>query len=171
VGINTGVEQVRRERMVQGMETGAVGDTRPSSGLVLNLLGGARGHGLVGFGAGEAPGLGFLDLPIGPQFDQEAFGQQAVAVFVALTLIDADEHATRSAVDIAKLEPNHFADAQASRIRGHQEGTVFDIAGGGKEMLQLFDTEHTGQVLWGGSRGQVEFGCDRLTSELLCRNR
>ena len=52
------------------METGAVVDARPASGLVINLLGGARGHGLMGFGAGEEPGLGCLDLPIRPQFEQ-----------------------------------------------------------------------------------------------------
>jgi len=33
---------------------------------------------------------------------------------------------------------------------------MFGMVSGGKEVLKLFDTEHAGQVLWGGARGQVE---------------
>jgi hypothetical protein len=42
--------------------------TEEMSSMVIGTTG-TRGHGRVGFGAGEEPGLGVLDLPLRPQVD------------------------------------------------------------------------------------------------------
>lgn len=110
----------RRGIMAQRVDSRALFDARPSSGLVVNLLSGATRHGPVGFGAREEPGLWTLHLPIGAQFDQQAFGKQSVAVFVTFALVDADEHAARIALNVLGLEPDNFTDAQAASIRGHE---------------------------------------------------
>src|SRR5688572_27020362 len=111
VGIDTRVEQVRGKGVSQGVDASAWFDAGPCSGLVVNLLGRATGHGLVGFGAGKEPRPWALVLPIGAQFDQQALGKQAVAVFVTFAVVDSDEHAARVALDISDLESNDFADA------------------------------------------------------------
>ncbi len=106
--------------MPQGMDTRALLNARPLSRLIIALLGGATGHGLLGFGAGNKPGPWALDLPIGAKFVKQTLREQAVAVFVAFTLVDTDQHPARIALDIGDPEPDHFADAQASRIHGHE---------------------------------------------------
>ena len=70
--------------------------------------------------------------------------------------MDADEHAAGITLDIGDLEPDDLADAQAGGIRRHQQGTMFGIVGGGKEVLKLFDTEDAGQVLVARSGRQIE---------------
>jgi hypothetical protein len=88
VGIDTRIEQMRGKGVAQGVDARAWFDAGPCSGLVVNLLGRATGHGLVGFGAGEEPGPWTGDLPIGAQFDQQALGKQAVAIFVAFAVVE-----------------------------------------------------------------------------------
>jgi hypothetical protein len=87
---------------------------------VIHLLGAARGHGVIRFGAREKPGPWALDLPIGPQVEQETLGEQAVAVLMAFTLVDANAHAAGITLHIGEMEPHDFAAAQASGIRHHQ---------------------------------------------------
>ncbi len=111
VGVDARIEQMRGKGVAQGVDARAWFDAGPCSGLVVNLLGSATGHGLVGFGAGKEPRPWALVLPIGAQFDQQALGKQTVAVFVAFAMVDPDEHAARVALDICDLESNDFADA------------------------------------------------------------
>ena len=68
------------------MEPRTLLDARTGPCLVVDLLGGARGHGLMGFGAGEEPGLGTLDLPIGTQCKKQTLGK--LIVIDAKLLID-----------------------------------------------------------------------------------
>jgi hypothetical protein len=85
---------------------------------------------------------------------------KAVAVFVAFALVDAEEHTTRIAFNILDLEPDDFADAQAGGIRHHEQSSVFGIVGGRKEVIKLFDTEDSGQLLVGRPWRQIELhGC------------
>ncbi len=88
--------------------------------LVVDFLGGAAGHGLMGFGAGEEPGPWAFEFPIGTELKQQALRKQAVSIFVAFALVDTDEHAAWIALEIGELEPHDFTDAQASGIRGHE---------------------------------------------------
>jgi len=75
---------------------------------------------VIRFGAREKPGPWALDLPIGPQVEQETLGEQAVAVLMAFTLVDANAHAAGITLHIGEMEPHDFAAAQASGIRHHQ---------------------------------------------------
>lgn len=109
-GIDASIEQMGGKAVSQSMDTPALFDASPSAGPVVNLLRGATGHGSFAFGVWEEPGPWALDFQIGAQFGQQALGKQGVAVFVALALVDADEHAARVTLDILELELDDFAD-------------------------------------------------------------
>jgi hypothetical protein len=51
---------------------------------------------------------------------QQTARQQRIAILVAFTLVDTDQHATWITLDVGDLEPDHFGDPQSGRVSRHQ---------------------------------------------------
>ena len=71
--------------------------------------------------------LGTGDSPPAAQALKQHGGKHGVAVLVPLTLLDPQCHAL--AVDVAHLQPNHFAHAQSRAVGHRQRHLVFQVAG------------------------------------------
>ena len=56
---------------------------------------------------------------------QELGGEHHVAVFLAFTLLDANEHSL--AVNMIRLQRNRLRDAQPGRVTGGQDRSMLDV--------------------------------------------
>ena len=84
---------------------------------------------------------------------QRARGERDEAVLAALAVTDVDHHAGR--VDVADLEVEALAEAEAQRVDGLEVGAIVRSADGGDEAADLVDGEDVGEakIPWG--RGGV----------------
>ena len=87
--------------------------------------------------------LGTGDSPPAAQALKQHGGKHGVAVLVPLTLLDPQCHAL--AVDVAHLQPNHFAHAQSRAVGHRQRHLVFQVAGGGDQTAYFIPAQHHGE--------------------------
>ena len=113
--INTCVQEMGGKAVSQRVNATAMGNPRPPPGADdVDLTRGAPRHGVLGGVAGQEPGRGPLESPIGAQFLQESAGEEGQTILFAFALVDANEHPLWSALDVGDLEADHFTDAQAA---------------------------------------------------------
>src|SRR5262245_60608366 len=152
-GIAPRVEEMRGKRMPQRMNARAAVNVRPPSCLFIDFAGGITRHRLGEEAAREQPPWGPDQLPVGPQFSEQARREQRITVFIALALGHADQHAIT--LNVRDWQADHLTDAQAPGIRGHQQGAVLRMCGGGKEALEFLDAEDLWEALAVGARGEI----------------
>lgn len=83
--------------------------------------------------------------PIVAQDLQELGRQHHIAVLLALTLLDTDDHSL--AVDIRGLQLHRFRNAQTGGIAGGQDGVVFEIGHAAEKVPYFIRTEDDRQLL------------------------
>jgi hypothetical protein len=98
-------------------------------------------------GAGKHPyPCGSHGAPIVRQHLQQPGRQHDVAVFLSLTLLDAQHHAL--AIDGPRLQPGRLGNTQAGGIACRQDRLVFEALDAAKEVQHLLGAENDGQCLW-----------------------
>ena len=137
--IGPGLEQVGRETMAERMDALAVRDPSALLRMIIDLLGRADGHRRVRIEARKQPRGWPVAFPVGAQFGQQPDGEQGVAILAPFALLDTEQHPIT--FDICELEPDDFADAQASGIGGHQEDAVPGILGTCEQTLEFLDAQ------------------------------
>ena len=83
-------------------------------------------------------------------------GQGDVAVAVALAGADVQEHALR--IDVADLQVEGFAQAQAAGVDGGQGDAMIQGGDAGQDAAHLGGGEDDGQLELGGGAGQFDLG-------------
>ena len=101
-------------------------------------------RGFTRFWPGKQSALWPRRLPPGAQQCKEVRRQHHVAVFVALALFDANDHAL--AVDVADLELDDLGGAQASPISHTQRRLVFEPRRCIQQVRHLLRTEDDRQL-------------------------
>jgi hypothetical protein len=76
----------------------------------------------------EEPDRRSVALPVGAQHLKQLGRQHHLAILAALALTNADDLSL--AVDIRHPQVRELGDSQAGGINGHQDGAVFEVAGG-----------------------------------------
>ena len=94
--------------------------------------------------SGKQPALWSGCLPPGAQQREQMRRQHDVAVFAALALLDADDHAL--AVDVADLQRDHFGGAQTRPIGHAQRRLVFEPRYRIEQPRHLLRAEHHRQL-------------------------
>jgi hypothetical protein len=138
--VDAGFAQVSRETMAPRMDAMAMRDPRSPLGMIGDVLRGADGHRPVGIASRQEPRGWPVQVPVGAQCGQQARGEQGVAILPPFPLLDADE--STITFNIGELQPDDFADAQASGIGGHQEDAVPGILGPRAQALEFRDAQH-----------------------------
>jgi hypothetical protein len=155
------LQQMRRIRVPQGMDVGLLGNAtglerEPEGalerGAAHRLGGGADTPAAVAFG-GEKPRRMAVGFPLLPQQLERALRQGDVAVLIALAGPDMQEHAT--GIDIADLEAQPFAQAQATGVDGRQAHPMVQGGYGGKEAAHLVGRQNDRQL-------ELRIGPDQL---------
>src|SRR5262249_17942750 len=100
-------------------------------------------QGAVGGVAGEEPGPGPTQQPIGAQLPQQAQGQGDEAILGPLALPDVKDHA--GAVDVGDAQVQQLVEAQAAAVGGLQQDAVAARGGGVEQAQHLVGAEHAGQ--------------------------
>jgi len=140
------LEQMRGVAVAQGMHVRGLLDAAGLEGVAETTLQRGAAHGLAGgggplatvaFGGEEQRGMPMC-FPVFPQAFEGAFGQRHVAILIALATADVQEHAF--GINVANLEAQPFAQAQAAGVneqqtdvlirRGHRGEHAADFRGG-----------------------------------------
>ena len=137
--VGPGFEQVSRETMAERMDALAVRDPSALLRMVADLLGRADGHWRVRIESRKHPRGWPVAFPVGAQFGQKTGREQGVAILPPFALFDAEQPAIT--FDIREPQPDDFADAQASGIRGHQEDAVPRILRLREQALEFLDAQ------------------------------
>src|SRR5438552_896429 len=137
---------MRGEGVTKPVNPATLGDLRPHLRLVESPLSGGLVHRTVRVaGIWKQQQLWPGDGPVTAKLDEQPLRQKCVAVLPALSLLDPNRHPV--AVDIADLEPDHFAHAQSRSVRDHQQHTVLRIRSALEEPLDLLSAQDLGEPL------------------------
>jgi len=121
------------------------------------------GHGFRGGGgslttvafAGEEQRGMTMRFPLIPQALEGDFGQRDVAILIALATADVEEHAF--GIDVAHLEAQSFAQAQAAGVNEQQADMVVRRGHRGEQAADFGGGEHHGQFELGVGPDQFQF--------------
>src|ERR1700735_3390348 len=83
--------------------------------------------------------LGTGDPPPGAQALEHHRGEHRIAIFAALTLLDAQRHAR--AIDVTDLERGDFVGAQPRAIGDRERRLMLQVLGGGNQRADLLPTQ------------------------------
>lgn len=150
------------------MDAFAVLELRGPCGMVVDALGRADRHGLVERLAWKEPLWWTLQLPIGPQFGQQANRQEGRAVLLTLALSDAHQPAVT--LDIRDLEMDDCTDTQTGGVGRRQQGAVCGVLSADEEALEFLGAQDMWQRRAWRARGEVELegiSAERLGVEKL----
>jgi hypothetical protein len=142
--IDARFEQVGRTTVAQRMDTVAVRDPCALLRMIVDLLGRAAGHRLLGIEPRKQPGGWPVEAPVGAQLAQQTGGEQRIAILAAFPLLDAEQQALT--FDIRELQPHDLTDAQAGGIRGHQEDAVPGILRLCEQALKFLNAQNLGEL-------------------------
>jgi len=157
-------EQVGGVGMTQGVDMGLLGEGGCLQRETEGALQGAAAHGLGGGGgflvavtfAGEEQRGMAMGFPLLAQEVEGALGQWDIPVPVALAGADVEEQAF--GVDVADLEAQGFAQAQAAGVDGGQADPVVQFGHGGEEAADLAGGEDDRELELGIGAGQIHLG-------------
>jgi hypothetical protein len=156
------LEQVRGVRMAQGMDVRRFGDAGGQEGQAEGALERGAGHRL-GCGARPASAVPLggkeqdrmaVRFPLFAQELQRALGERDVAVGIALASADVQEHAL--GIDIANLEAQAFAQAQAAGVNGAEANAMIQGGDGGQKAAHLGGGEHNREFKLGIGASQFQ---------------
>jgi hypothetical protein len=116
--------------------------------------GGGRPLATVAFGREDQRGMP-MRFPVFPQALEGAFGQRHVAILIALATADVEEHAL--GINVADLEAQPFAQAQAAGINEHQADALIRRGHRGEHTADLGGGEHYRQFELGVGPDQFQF--------------
>jgi hypothetical protein len=120
--VGPGFEQVRRATRAERMDAWAGWNPRALLRMIGDLWGRADGHRHVRIETRQQPRGWPVAWPVGAQCGQQTGREQGGAILPPCALFDAEPPAITC--DIREPQPDDFANAQASGIRGHQEDAV-----------------------------------------------
>jgi hypothetical protein len=152
--VGPGFEQVSRDTMAERMDALAVRDPSALLRMRGDLLGRADVHRRVRIESRKQPRGWPVAFPVGAQCGQQPDGEQGGAILAPFALLDAEQHPITC--DICELEPDDFADAQASGRGGHQEDAVPGILGTCKQTLEFLDAQDPWELRPPRPWGEVE---------------
>lgn len=145
--IHAGLQQMGGEAMAQGVRRDVLADPGIFSRFLHRPTHDIDRQGLaLDDRAGEQPGLGLpgLDIPL-PQHRQDLRRENGVAVFPALGLLDADDHAGR--IDVGNFEVDQFGNAQPSGIAQAEHHLEFEAGGVVDQAGDLVGTQRHRQLI------------------------
>ena len=114
----------------------------------------ARAQSAVALGRKEQDGMA-VRFPLLAQEQQGALGQRDVAVLIALTGADVQEHALR--IDIAHLQAQAFAQTQAAGVNRDETHAMIQGGNRGEDFSHFGGGEHDGQFELGIGPNQFQF--------------
>ncbi len=120
-----------------GLES--VAEATLQRGAAHGLAGGGGPLATVAFGGEEQRGMPMC-FPVFPQAFEGAFGQRHVAVLIALATADVQEHAF--GINVANLEAQPFAQAQAAGVNEQQTDVLIRRGHRGEHAAHLGSGEH-----------------------------
>ena len=107
---------------------------------------------------GKQPVAGTILAPIGSQIFKQLFGQNGVAVFFALALIDPYQHPVRITFDVMGLEAHQFTDPKTGTVGGLQQQEVFEIICCCQQSSYFLHAIDCRQFSGTGTRGYLKLG-------------
>ena len=116
--------------------------------------GGGRPLATVAFGGEEQRGMP-MRFPLFPQALQGALGQRHIAVLIALATADVQEHAF--GINVADLEAQPFAQAQATGVNEQQADMLIRRGHRGEHTADFGSREHHRQFELGVGPDQFQF--------------
>lgn len=155
------LQKMGRVRMAQAMDmsllfhsTGAERDSEGvlESGAMQRLGGGGCAPSIVPFAWKEQRGMA-MGFPLLPQQLQCALGQRHVSVLVALAVADVEEPALR--INIANLEVQAFAQAQAAGVDGGQADALVEQGDPAQDVPDFPGRENHGKFELGVGADQL----------------
>ena len=157
------LEQMGGVGVAQGMDVRLLFDAGGVEGQAESALqggaahwfgGGAGAQTAVTFGGKEQRGM-TMRFPLLAQKQQGALGQRDVTVLIALAAPDVQEHAF--GIDVRDLEPQTFAQAQATGVDGDETDAMIQGGNGGEDAAHFGAGEHDGEFELGIGAGQFQF--------------
>jgi len=143
---------------VRGLLDAAGLEGQAEAALQRGTADGFRGGGgalaTVAFGGEEQRGM-TMSFPLFPQALEGAFGQRDVAVLIALATADVEEHAF--GINVAYLEAQPFAQAQAAGINEQQADLLIRRGHRGEQAADFGGGEHHWQFELGVGPDQFQF--------------
>jgi len=122
--------------------------------------GGGGSLATVAFGGEEQRGMP-MRFPVFPQAQESALGQRDVAILIALATADVEEHAF--GINVAYLEAQPFAQAQAAGVNEQQADMLIRRSHCGEHAADFGGGEHHRQFKLGVGPDQFQFvGPDAL---------
>ena len=157
------LEQMRRVTVPQSMHVRGLLHAAGLEGQAEAALQRGVGHGFRGGGgslttvafAGEEQRGMTMRFPLIPQALEGDFGQRDVAILIALATADVEEHAF--GIDVAHLEAQSFAQAQAAGVNEQQADMVVRRGHRGEQAADFGGGEHHGQFELGVGPDQFQF--------------
>jgi hypothetical protein len=122
--IGAGFEQMGGEAVPQRVRRDRLFDPRYATGFLAGLLHRRSSDRAARYIALEQPYVGMRDLPVSTQDLEQLRREHDVTIFPVLTLCHAQHHALT--INIGDLQPRGLGDPQSRRVRGHQNGAVFE---------------------------------------------
>ena len=158
------LQQVSGVAVPQGVDVRVLGDAAGLKGQAEGALESGAAHGPGGRGSadmavtfgGKKQGGMTMGFPLLAQELQRALGQRHVAVLVALAGPDVQEQALR--IDVAHLEPQAFAQAQAARVDRGQTNAMIQCLDCGQDAAHLAGREDDRQFELRVGASQIHFG-------------
>jgi len=157
------LKQMRRVTVPQRMHVRGLLHAAGLEGQAEAALQRGVGHGFRGGGgslttvafAGEEQRGMTMRFPLIPQALEGDFGQRDVAILIALATADVEEHAF--GIDVAHLEAQPFAQAQAAGVNEQQADMVVRRGHRGEQAADFGGGEHHGQFELGVGPDQFQF--------------
>jgi hypothetical protein len=157
------LQEVRRIRVAQGVDVRLLFDAAGLEGKAESALqrgtahrfgGGAGAQPTVPLGGKEQCGMA-MRFPLLAQEQQGAFGQRDIAVLVTLAAADVNEHPF--GINVADLQAQPFAQAQAAGVNGDQADAMVQGGDGCQNAAHLGAGEHDREFELGIGAGQFQF--------------
>ncbi len=120
--IGTGFQQMRGERMSQGMRCYRLPDATSLACESADSRDGALRDGVSGNITGKQPATGVSVLPVRSEDLEQTRREHDVAILAVLALVHTDDHAL--AVDVRDFQVDDFRHAQAGCVGNHQDGPM-----------------------------------------------
>jgi hypothetical protein len=136
---DTILQELRRQRVSQGVEPHPLRDARPPARPVERGLDRLRREGPAPHLPLEEPRGRPVSAPVLPEGGEQAAREHDVPVSPALASLDPVHHALR--IDVLGTEREGFGKAEAAAVCRHEDGPVLEVRAGREERPHLGGAE------------------------------